>query len=53
MTPEYEPEEPLYSEVWMLVNTGPHRDCGGWTDEQGQPVCACGAVLCEPAEAAA
>ena len=53
MLPDYQPEEDQYAAIWVRVFTGPHRDHGGWQCGQGDPVCACGAVLAEPAEAAA
>jgi len=45
MPPEYQPEEDTYPVVWTLVFTGPHRDHGGWWQDQGEPVCACGEPL--------
>jgi len=34
-----------YAVVWGRVFTGPHRDHGGWWQDQGEPVCACGERL--------
>jgi hypothetical protein len=42
-----------YAVTWVRVFTGPHRDCGGWRQDQGEPVCVCGATLTEPEKAAA
>ena len=41
-----------YDVTWVRVYLGPHGGHGGWRQDQGQPVCACGATLAEPAEAA-
>ena len=51
--PDPRTEEEQYTAIWVRVFTGPHRDHGGWWRDQGAPVCACGAVLAEPEEAAA
>ena len=53
MPPEYQPDEDTYPVVWALVFTGPRRGCGGWRQDQGSPVCACGAVLAAPERQAA
>jgi len=53
MPPEYQPEEDTHAVVWARVFTGPHRDHGGWWQEQGEPVCACGASLAVPEGVAA
>jgi hypothetical protein len=53
MPPEYEPGEDTYPVVWALVFTGPHRDHGGWWQDRGVPVCACGATLTAPERQAA
>jgi hypothetical protein len=51
--PEYQPEEPLYSEMWVWVNRTVHASHGGWTTDQGWPVCACGTVIRAPEKATA
>jgi hypothetical protein len=54
MQPDYQPCEDTYATVWLRVFTGPHRDCGGWSRQQGQPaMCACGVPLDEPVKAVA
>ena len=42
-----------YAAAWASVNLGPHGGHGGWTHDQGQPVCNCGTVIREPEKAAA
>ena len=42
-----------YAATWARVYLGPHGGHGGWRQDQGEPVCNCGAVLTEPEQAAA
>ena len=51
--PDPRTEEEQYTAIWVRVFTGPHRDCGGWWRDRGDPVCVCGTVLTEPEQAAA
>ena len=37
-----------YAAIWASVNLGPHGGHGGWTRNQGAPVCICGATLAAP-----